>query len=131
MTKQRRLILDIVNRTREHPTAEQIYLQAREAMPAIAMATVYNNLNYLARHGLIRRVGMCNAPDRYDCAGEEHQHLICDCCGRVEDIRLPDFLEPVRRQGYDIRGFDLTVHDLCNTCREKRGGNAHGSESNV
>ena len=131
MTRQRRLILEIVNQAREHPTAEQIYLQAREAMPAIAMATVYNNLNYLTRHGLIRRVGMCNAPDRYDRAGDEHQHLICDGCGRVEDIRLPDFLEPVRRQGYDIRSFELTVHDLCNICRKKRGGNIHGSKSDV
>ena len=99
-------------------------------MPSIAMATVYNNLNYLTRHGLIRRVGICDAPDRYDRAGDEHQHLICDGCGRVEDIRIPDFLEPVRRQGYDIRSYELNIHDVCSICR-KKGGTAHGSESDV
>ena len=66
MTKQRQLILNIVNRSCGHPTAEDIFLAAREAMPGIAFATVYNNLNALTQLKLIRRVLMHGGPDCYD-----------------------------------------------------------------
>ena len=52
MTKQRKLILDIINSSDRHLTAEEVFFIAKEQMPGIAMATVYNNLNYLSCHNL-------------------------------------------------------------------------------
>ena len=56
MTRQRALILRLIRESGEHPTAEEIYRKAKEEMPGIALATVYNNLNHLAQEGEIRKI---------------------------------------------------------------------------
>ena len=53
MTVQREIILDVV-REYPHTTAEQIYAKAIEKIPRMAVATVYNNLNYLSSFSLSR-----------------------------------------------------------------------------
>ena len=55
MTKQRQLILDIINRSCSHPSAEEIYREAKQIMPSIALGTVYRNLGLMAKDGEIRR----------------------------------------------------------------------------
>ena len=42
MTKYAQQILDLVLRSIEHPTAEQIFLQMKQENSKIAQATVYN-----------------------------------------------------------------------------------------
>ena len=56
MTKQKRLILDIINNSCAHYTAEEIFALAQRQMPSIARATVYNNLNTLLKENLIRKI---------------------------------------------------------------------------
>ena len=46
MTRQRRLILDAVNSTTGHPTADMVYRMLQERGTGIGLATVYRNLNY-------------------------------------------------------------------------------------
>ena len=53
-TRQRGIILEILRRTHEHPTAEMIYRDARRALPNISLGTVYRNLNFLRDHGAVR-----------------------------------------------------------------------------
>lgn len=69
MTKNGKLILEIVHGSSEHPTAEQIFMKAREKSPGIALATVYNNLNSLVSEKLVRRIRLKGSPDRYDRTG--------------------------------------------------------------
>ena len=76
MTKQRELILAIVRDNPSHLTAEDVFDLARQQMPTIVRATVYNNLNYLSENGLIRRVRMHGGPDRFDGVLEPHEHLV-------------------------------------------------------
>ena len=47
MTKNARYILEIINHSTEHLTAEQIYLRLREKNAKAVLATVYNNLSSL------------------------------------------------------------------------------------
>ena len=47
MTKYAQQILDLVLRSIEHPTAEQIFLQMKQENSKIAQATVYNNLSLI------------------------------------------------------------------------------------
>ena len=51
MTAQRQLILKIIQSSKRHLSAEEIYIEAREELPGIAMATVYNSLKYLCDEG--------------------------------------------------------------------------------
>ena len=55
MTKYEKQIYDIVNASHEHMTADQIYGELQNIYPAVARATVYNNLKKLCDGKLIRR----------------------------------------------------------------------------
>jgi Fe2+ or Zn2+ uptake regulation protein len=132
MTKQRRLVYDIVRSTGEHPDAERVYRAAKERLPSIAMATVYNNLNALTEQGLLRRVRIPGRPDCYDRTTAPHDHLLCDGCGVLRDADFGGLLKELRRRsGLEIVSYDLTAHYLCPACAgqadpaENPGGAPH------
>ena len=66
MTKYARKILELVENSHSHMTADQVFLLLRETFPTVVLATVYNNLNKLCEEGLIRRVSVEGMPDRFD-----------------------------------------------------------------
>ena len=41
-TPQRQHVYSILLQKRDHPTAEQVFIRAKQDMPEISMATVYN-----------------------------------------------------------------------------------------
>ena len=117
MTRQRQLIYNIVTAAPEHRTAEEIYDLARAEMPSLARGTVYRNLGLLVRDGQIRKLEMPDAPARYDRERRPHPHLICQVCGRVEDLTAPEgFLEPLAR-GVTLTGYDVKLYHVCPRCR--------------
>lgn len=118
MTKYGKMIADVVTSSHEHPTAEQIYLKIRESGVPISLATVYNNLKTLVEEGALRKLTLDGSPDRFDRAGL-HQHMICEKCGRVMDVRIRD-LTPVLEEdtGHEILSYDLHISYLCGRCRE-------------
>ena len=118
MTKNGKMIMEIIYESAEHLTAEQIFIQAKEKAPKIVLATVYNNLKRLVDKKLIRRVTLDGSPDRYD-KPTRHDHLICDKCGKLSDIHLDDLSNRLERDiGMPIVSYDLNIHYLC----EKRRG---------
>lgn len=62
MSRYAELILGLINQSRGHMTAEQIFLELKKTEPKIVQATVYNNLNTLCQEGLIRRLSMESSP---------------------------------------------------------------------
>ncbi len=120
MTKQRKLILDIINTSCIHPTVEQIFEMAKVQMPGIVMATVYNNINALTEAGQIRRITCRGAPDRYDNAYLPHEHLKCSQCGSVSDVFLEscNMLDELKQKtGRNISGYELNMYYICDSCR--------------
>ncbi|MGN1014556.1 MAG: Fur family transcriptional regulator [Butyricicoccus sp.] len=119
MTKQRQLILSIIQQSEKHLSAEEIYVLAREQMPSIVLATVYNNLNVLTEQNLIRRVNMHGQRAYYDKNVIPHDHIICDCCGEMADIEVGDLLPLLReRSGVDIISYELNLHYICENCKQ-------------
>ena len=58
MTKYEKEIYRIVNSSRDHMTAEQMFSALREVYPTVSLATIYNNLNRLCEAGLLRRISV-------------------------------------------------------------------------
>src|ERR1041385_1391658 len=86
LTRQRSLVLDVVRTPDEHPTATEVFERARETMPGISFATVYNSLRYLKEAGLIREIASFGkSPSRYDSETYRHDHAVCSECGRLVD----------------------------------------------
>ncbi|MCI8372074.1 MAG: transcriptional repressor [Lachnospiraceae bacterium] len=118
MTKQRRVILETIKENDKHMTPEEIYTKTREKFPAIAMATVYNNLNSLVRQGIIRRIQVPGSPDHYDRNTEKHEHLICEKCGHMADADPGDFISGIEQNlGIPITRYNLTLYYICPNCR--------------
>lgn len=120
MTKHQKSILSIIARAPLHQTAEEIYHIAKGEMPKIAMATVYNSLAYLCEGGHIRRLHLAGRSDVYDRSVAPHEHMVCDGCGRIGDIFITGFESELKnRTGMDIRSYDLVIHTLCPSCKQK------------
>lgn len=112
-------ILEIINRSHDHMTAEQVFFALKEHFPAVVIATVYNNLNSLYRQGKIRKISVEGQPDRYDRI-TRHDHLVCCRCGKLSDITLTDLTADLEEQvGFPIEAYDLKIQYLCPECRKK------------
>lgn len=116
-------ILEIINASDTHMTAEQIFFVLKQAHPTVVLATVYNNLNTLYQQGKIRKISVEGYPDRYD-KNTRHDHLVCRRCGKLSDIYLSDITANLERQvGFSIDGYDLKVQYLCPQCQEEKAKN--------
>lgn len=120
MTKYPKQILQIIQTSRDHLTAEQIFQELKQIYPAVVRATVYNNLHKLWESGAIRKVVLEGQPDRYDRL-ERHDHLVCKECGRLSDVTLSDLTQQLEKQlGMPILSYDLKMTYLCEACRSKQ-----------
>lgn len=119
MTKYAKKILEIINASHSHITAEQIFERLRETYPAVVLATVYNNLNRLCEENRIRNVSVEGMPDRYDHI-QRHDHLVCKKCGRLLDIDLGDLTTQLENKaGIPILSYDLKLLYICEHCQKE------------
>lgn len=119
MTKYAAEILNIVNASCEHLTAENIFFEMKKIFPGIVLASVYNNLNTLTQQGLVRKVSLDGQPDRYDKV-KKHDHLVCKTCGKLADFEFGDLTENLAKQLHSaIFEYDLKVFYECPECKNK------------
>ncbi|MBI2425558.1 MAG: transcriptional repressor [Candidatus Hydrogenedentes bacterium] len=88
ITEQRRVLLEELQATKRHPTADELYETVRCRLPNISLGTVYRNLDLLVRSGSIRKLDKAGGQARYDADLSEHLHVRCLHCGAIAD--LPD-----------------------------------------
>lgn len=119
-TKQRQLVLDTVRLRRDHPSADQVYLEVRALDDRISRGTVYRNLAILVRQGEILQVKLPNT-DRFEGRSDKHYHIVCTACGSVSDMPLP-YQEELDGQAAEKTGYAIEKHrtvfeGLCPNCR--------------
>ncbi len=113
MTKQRRVVYDILLESTDHPTAQDVFLQTTKRMPGISLATVYNCLEALVGHELVRQVNFDREPSRYCPNLSEHGHFHDVKTGRIHDVtfkdgaKLTDFLN--LPEGTEISDLEITL----------------------
>lgn len=122
-TRQREVILEELRRVKTHPTADEIYQRVRKKIPEISLGTVYRNLELLSAGGIINKISLAGTRKRFDGRVEQHYHLRCLGCGRVEDLEMPLLghleKEAARLSDYEITGHCLEFYGLCPACRRK------------
>lgn len=118
MTRQRAAILEVIRAEPRHYTADEIFARAKEILPTISRATVYNNLNSMAKERLIRRICLEDA-DVYDRSFEPHAHLICDKCGGIRDLKLEGIGEMLELEvGQTVSSYEFKIGYICEACRK-------------
>lgn len=122
-SKQRELILEYVNNSCEHPTADMVYNEIKKKIPNISLGTVYRNLNQLSENKLLRRIAMPGTKDRFDKCIIEHSHMYCQNCQEIididksiiEDINL--LIESKTRN--KVISNNLVLVGICHDCLKK------------
>ncbi len=121
-TRQRRLILEELKKTRTHPTADSIFKIVRKRLPSISFGTVYRNLNLLRDEGKILELVCGRYSCRYDGDTKNHYHLICLKCKRVFDLDEPvlkDLDERVsKRSGIRVEYHRIDFYGYCKRCKD-------------
>lgn len=99
MTRQRQEVYRILHQERDHPTANDVFMRVKDRLPNISLATVYNCLEALVQHGIIRQVNFDRESSRYCPKAAEHGHFHDVATGVIHDvdfkpgIKLADVLD--------------------------------------
>jgi Fe2+ or Zn2+ uptake regulation protein len=121
VTPQRLAVLSALQSRRDHPTADHIYQEVRQGLPAISFNTVYKTLEILCQQGMVVKVNPLHAMARYDGETGQHAHLICRQCHRIIDLDWEgsevSALPVEARQGFQIEQASLTFWGLCPSCQ--------------
>ena len=119
MSRQKKLVYDIVAATMSHPTADWVYEQARKKLPRISLGTVYRNLKQLTSEGLLLEITTSRGASRYDANLTKHSHLRCARCNRLEDLTQNEieFIPKSRLRRYQILEFRIEFLGICPACR--------------
>ncbi|MFA5536317.1 MAG: transcriptional repressor [Bacillota bacterium] len=123
MTKQKKVIMDLLEGTDIHPTADWVYEEARKILPDISLGTVYRNLRVLTETGIIQELNYGSTYSRYDGNPDPHYHFICKVCGRVLDVPI-EIWESLNEEVEDATGWIVEQHRLefsgvCTVCKNK------------
>jgi len=126
MTAQRRLLLTILESLGEHPTAEELFLLARQQDPALNLSTVYRTLRWLEGENLIsaRVFAEERRQERFDAAlPSEHHHFMCTNCKSVIEFDT-GLLAAIKTQfqeqsGSSVSTGSIVLYGLCPICRQE------------
>ena len=88
MTRQRQEVYRLLTGERTHPTANEVFMHIKEALPNVSLATVYNCLEALVQHNVIRQVNFDREPSRYCSNLDEHGHFHDEKTGAIHDVKF-------------------------------------------
>ena len=120
MTRQRQEVYRTLMQQRNHPTANDVFMRVKDRLPNISLATVYNCLEALVQHGIIRQVNFERESSRYCPNLEDHAHFHCESCGHISDITIHD---PLALQaaltlpaGSQVHRTEIALRGHCPVC---------------
>jgi Fur family transcriptional regulator, peroxide stress response regulator len=123
VTPQRMVILEAVYNLNNHPTADNIIEYIRQKHPGIATGTVYKVLETLVLNRLIKKVTTDRDIMRYDGIMENHHHLYCSECDKIEDYHDNELDDLIRKyfenknlHGFKIEEFVLQINGTFDNC---------------
>lgn len=112
LTRQRQILLDLLERSGRHLDAENLYQLANKLDPKLNRVTVYRTLKLLKEGGLVDELDLMHFEGDqhyYETRSkQEHAHVICLRCGKVEEF-FGDPLQKLRRQVESHFGFQILI----------------------
>jgi Fe2+ or Zn2+ uptake regulation protein len=124
LTNQRRLLLELLRDAEGHIDAKELYRRASASDESISPATVYRSLNLFKELGLVDEIRLGKIRCYYEIKqSSEHQHLVCQGCGKVMEFQNPYFQKLIkavqREHAFKITKAELYLEGYCPECGEK------------
>ena len=115
-TPQRIAIMQTLFRLRQHPTADELYVEVSKQLPGLSPTTIYNTLETFVEKGMIKRIKTDAGVMRYDDIIESHHHMYCSFSDRIEDYfdpeldeLLKDYFEKKKIEGFTVNDIRLQL----------------------
>lgn len=124
LTRQRRLVLKVLEESQEHLDAEGLYDRAKTLDPNISLATVYRTLVVLKEMGLVEEHRLGEGHAHFETTQRTpHYHFTCRGCACVIEFDAPQVAEVLRQlsmqKGLQVTGAHLLVTGWCDRCRKE------------
>jgi Fur family ferric uptake transcriptional regulator len=125
LTRQRQVLLDVMDQAERHLSADAILERAQKIDPNVHRVTVYRTLEMLKRMGLLDELDLLHIHGHqhyYESHGpRDHIHVACLRCGKVREVES-DLYEQMKRQIERDTGVKITVTrteigGYCDDCR--------------
>jgi Fur family transcriptional regulator, ferric uptake regulator len=128
LTRQRRVILQVMDFAEQHLDVDQILARAQNIDPDVHLVTVYRTIDLLKKEGLIDELDLLHLRgDRhyYETHGpRDHIHVACLRCGKVREFEsklYEQLKEQIARDcGIQVSVSRTEVGGICNECAAKR-----------
>jgi len=122
VTRARRAVWKALEEATGHLTVEELTDRVRDQEPGVNTASVYRSLALFSHLDLVResRLGGDEAGRWETAHPDEHFHVVCEQCGRV-DHHVGDLVERIRSHlatghGFRTATVELTVTGRCARC---------------
>ena len=128
VTQPRLAVLDVLER-QPHLRVDQVIGAVRRDA-SVSTQAVYDVLNALSDHGLVRRIQPRGSVARYEIeTGDNHHHVVCRSCGAVTDVECAageapclDLPDTPSLDGFAVDEAEVTWWGLCPTCSPQPEG---------
>lgn len=133
LTNPREIVINILSKTSEHLSAEDIYILALKVNPSIGLTTVYRTLDLFNQIGVVQKFDFGIGKARYELTHnpqkkEHHHHLVCMRCKTIIDYTnfLREELELMKKtekelskkHNFIIMHHVIDFYGLCEECQK-------------
>ncbi len=118
VTPQRVAIVEELYRN-GHMNIDALYKKLLSKFPSVSLATIYKNINAMVEKVFLSEVKIPNSKSVYELVKTEHAHLVCSCCGYIEDISLDASSildEASRLSSFKIDSTNIVLGGICSKC---------------
>ncbi len=127
ITPQRIAVYQTIKDSVDHPNAEAVFKKLYPAYPTMSLATVYKSLELFSKLGLVQVINIGENSFRYDGRIEDHQHIICTHCSKIEDLNNSIFEDLPSKvadtSNYHINKQQLCFYGICSDCLKEASSN--------
>ena len=112
ITEQRKIIVEAIAESDDHPDVDQVFLRAKKRDNKISIATTYRTMKLLEEAGIIEKHDFGNGKSRYELvSGDHHDHLININTGEIIEFH-DESLEKLKSKIALDLGYKLVDHRL-------------------
>lgn len=124
-TKQKEIVLEILENNRVHPTIQELYCLAKKKYPTIGQATIYRNVNKLVEESKVLRLPSHQDEGfHYDINTAPHCHIVCNSCGKIKDLFDNNYEKMIKEMEKDnsitITKSLLVLEGICQECKKSK-----------
>lgn len=111
LTAKRQSILDTIKKQKNFVSARVL----SQKLSHINQATVYRNLDFFVKQGLIKKFVFEGAESLYEFAHDNHHHAVCSDCETVKHFSISDreILKKLNIKDFDVDSVELIVRGRC------------------